>query len=131
MYGVIPLGLKCDDTFEFLVFGGDSFLGFNKRTCIFTTNLNTFSASTFTVIEDMIIPDQFYDSLYFPLPTPLSPDFIAEYVPESKRPLLCDLTRPHPNLVGTVSQTAFHIFDVNSRVWIASVPALGWDRFTS
>ena len=41
-YGVIPLGFLNDDTYEFMVFGGEGDDGFMQRSCLFTTSVKDF-----------------------------------------------------------------------------------------
>ena len=49
-YGIIPLSIE-NDKCSFLVFGGFSSGGFMQRTGIFTTMINNFVDSDFTILE--------------------------------------------------------------------------------
>ena len=68
-YGVVPLGFKSDDLFEFLILGGGSELPCQTNKCfLFSTNLSDFNSSQVTVLEQTLTcKDEFTSNLHFPL----------------------------------------------------------------
>jgi len=108
--------------FEFLVFGGDSIEKTHSRSFIFTTEIDNFSKSALTLHENLFIEDKFF------LKQTLELESLPDITAMSKhKDFIYPDNKPH-RFMGFIGQKALHVFDMESRMWVAGSKPLGYQE---